>query len=338
MKSRLINFAVKYFLPFVALLAIGYAAWRIYAGRPNDQKLPPVIAPAGIEAGAANPSPNNVAARVAGAGVVEPSSEIVNVAVNASGVVSSVNVIAGQVVKKGQILFTLDGRELAALLNSRQAEVEAARRTALVAEAELADKQALLMLYQSISDKRAVAGEELLRRQGAVEVARTRMEASRAQTQSARAVLAQSRTQIELLNVRAPLAGAVLQLRLKPGEFVQAATSNNTALIALGNITPLHVRVDFDEADVSRLAIGSQASVSARGASGAPVMASFVRAEPVISPKRSLTNAADERVDTRVLQVIYALPVNTPGFYVGQQVDAFVSTTPSLGAALVLAK
>jgi hypothetical protein len=51
---------------------------------------------------------------------------------------------------------------------------------------------------------------------------------------------------------------------------------------------------------------------------------SFVRFEPYIVPKRSLTNDAAERVDTRVLQVIYAFdPAAFPAF-VGQQVDIFI--------------
>ena len=54
------------------------------------------------------------------------------------------------------------------------------------------------------------------------------------------------------------------------------------------------------------------------------VTAAFVRIEPLIVPKKSLTNAADERVDTRVMQVIYALPSKAVGFWCGQQVDVFI--------------
>ena len=50
-----------------------------------------------------------------------------------------------------------------------------------------------------------------------------------------------------------------------------------------------------------------------------------MRAEPLVIPKRSLTNSAAERVDVRVLQIIYALPDDARAtFSVGQQVDAFI--------------
>jgi len=72
------------------------------------------------------------------------------------------------------------------------------------------------------------------------------------------------------------------------------------------------------------VAMGSTAIISPRGNAGRRVQAGFVRAEPLVRPKRSLTNSAAERVDVRVLQLIYALPAEAAGFFVGQQVDAYI--------------
>ena len=46
--------------------------------------------------------------------------------------------------------------------------------------------------------------------------------------------------------------------------------------------------------------------------------------EPLVVPKTSLTNAATELVDVRVLELLYALPADGHSMFVGQQVDAFV--------------
>jgi len=86
------------------------------------------------------------------------------------------------------------------------------------------------------------------------------------------------------------------------------------------------VRIDIDEADLSRLATPLEATVSPRGASSNRAQAKLVRIEPLVTPKRSLTNAVNERVDTRVLQVVYVLPASAKGFFPGQQVDAFITT------------
>jgi len=57
--------------------------------------------------------------------------------------------------------------------------------------------------------------------------------------------------------------------------------------------------------------------------------------EPYVTPKTSLTGSSSERVDTRVLQVIYRFDRRAIPAYVGQQVDVFIETpeTPTAGAA-----
>jgi hypothetical protein len=56
----------------------------------------------------------------------------------------------------------------------------------------------------------------------------------------------------------------------------------------------------------------------------------FVRFEPLVVPKKSLTGDATERVDTRVLQVIYRVVGTMPErLFIGQQMDVFVEATES---------
>jgi hypothetical protein len=55
----------------------------------------------------------------------------------------------------------------------------------------------------------------------------------------------------------------------------------------------------------------------------------FVRVEPYVVPKRSLNGDNNERVDTRVLQVLYALPSSVQAVYVGQQLDVFIEADPA---------
>ena len=45
-------------------------------------------------------------------------------------------------------------------------------------------------------------------------------------------------------------------------------------------------------------------------------------------PKRSLTGASTERVDTRVLQVIYRFHPDQLPIHVGQQMDVFIEAPP----------
>jgi HlyD family secretion protein len=90
-----------------------------------------------------------------------------------------------------------------------------------------------------------------------------------------------------------------------------------------------------DEEDVPRLRLHAPAIAKLRGdpLQGA-VPLTFVRLEPYVVPKVSLTGVNTERVDTRVAQVIYALDPQHPlvrdsKILVGQLVDVFIDTAPS---------
>src|SRR5213079_1836435 len=95
-------------------------------------------------------------------------------------------------------------------------------------------------------------------------------------------------------------------------------------LLMLGNVHQLRVRVDIDEFDIPRFNPRGAATAVLRGHADKRFPLTFVRVEPYVIPKRSLTGENTERVDTRVLQVIYALKSKERQVYVGQQVDVYV--------------
>jgi multidrug resistance efflux pump len=150
---------------------------------------------------------------------------------------------------------------------------------------------------------------------------------SRAAIAQAKAAIEQMQMQIERLNVRALVEGEVLQVNVRPGEFVGAPPDK--ALIVLGDVRKLHVRVDIDEQDIVRFRPGAKATASVRGDGQRTLPLTFVRVEPYVIPKKSLTGDNSERVDTRVLQVIYAIEPDAVGdvpLYVGQQMDVYVES------------
>jgi hypothetical protein len=100
----------------------------------------------------------------------------------------------------------------------------------------------------------------------------------------------------------------------------------------MGSLKPLHVRVNVDEEDLPRLELNAPARAKVCGdARQEELPLTFVRLEPYIVPKASLTGANTERVDTRVVQVVYALDpsnrlVREKKVLVGQLVDVFIET------------
>jgi multidrug resistance efflux pump len=71
---------------------------------------------------------------------------------------------------------------------------------------------------------------------------------ARAEIAQAQAQIEQIQTDIDRALVRSPVAGRVLQVNVRPGEYVGA--SPGQSLMVLGDNGMLHVRVDIDEADV----------------------------------------------------------------------------------------
>jgi HlyD family secretion protein len=114
-------------------------------------------------------------------------------------------------------------------------------------------------------------------------------------------------------------------VNVRPGEFVGAPPER--ALIILGSTTQLHVRVDIDEYDIPRFVPDAPARATLKGQSKDFFPLRFVRIEPYVIPKKSLTGDNTERVDTRVLQVIYAVDGGDRRLFVGQQVDVFIDAS-----------
>ncbi len=148
------------------------------------------------------------------------------------------------------------------------------------------------------------------------------LQVARAQVEFARQSVRQAEVEQERLPVTAPIAGTVLKVDVRPGEYV--GTPAGEPLVVLGDNSVLHVRVDIDEQDLPRFRPGLQGKGFVRGDAATALPMSFVRVEPLVEPKRLLTNSGNERVDTRVLQVIYALSPSEQAVYVGQQIDVFL--------------
>jgi multidrug efflux pump subunit AcrA (membrane-fusion protein) len=315
---RNLSFA-RQILPVGAVIGVAIAAWLILVGLPDRSTAAPAEQPPKAVGKLANSE------RVAGAGIVEPASEVIDIGSALSGLVTDVLVRPGDRVAKGQVLFLVDARAARASLDQANAAMGEAR--AAIAEASAAQKTAReqLALYRNLADPAAVSRAEVIRAEGEEAAATSRLGSARARLAAAQSAAAAARTEIERLTVRAPISGEILAVNVHPGEFVatQGGGGSNSPFIQMGETNPLHVRVDIDENEIGRVALGQSAVISPRGAAELHVNATFVRAEPQVVPKRSLTNSAAERVDVRVLQLIYALPPSE-AFRVGQQIDAFI--------------
>ena len=346
-------------LPVLAIVAISFGGVSVWKWRSVRRPTAP-------------PSPPPTAdflRTVSAVGLVEASTENIEINTTVSGLVMRVFVKAGDQVKGGQPLFSLDDRDLRAEVASRQAALDVARSRltrleqsprpeeippaqARVREAEAALADALVQqkLIESVSDRRAIREEDLQRRRIAVKAAEARLEEAkaalallqagswepdlkiaRAEAANAEAQVKRVQTDIERLTIRAPAAGEILKVDIRAGEYAQAGVLARP-LILMGDTRRLHVRADVDESEAWKVQSGAPAEASERGNSARRARLEFVRFEPYVVPKKSLTGDSTERVDTRVLQVIYKFKESPVPFFVGQQMDVFIATQAEGGA------
>lgn len=310
----------RFILPAIGLLAALWATLSIARTTPRHERTDPPGAPP-ISA---------FSDRVAAVGLVEASTENIAIGTPLSGVVRKVFVTVGETVKEGHPLFQIDTRQLEAHVGVKRRELDVANTRVAVAKAHLADLTHRLEFVERVTDKRAVTAEEVSRRRSAVDTAAAELAAAEAGVAAAASQVRAIQTEIERSTIRAPLATEVLQVKIRVGEFAAAAPTASP-LMLLGRSRPLHVRVDVDEHEGWRVRPGAKAVAQVRGNAHLETPLTFVRFEPFVVPKTSLTGASNERVDTRVLQVIYRVDRADLPVFVGQQMDVFIEGAPARG-------
>ena len=290
----------KYLLPVLAVLGV---CLGIVAALQSARKLVPTPMVSD-----APTSPYK--SFVAGAGLVEANTENIAIGTQIAGIISQIYVQIGSEVKKGDPLFTIDDRTTRALLDAQLASVK-------VAEAQLSEANYSNSLSQGLVKGLVVSKEEAA-------LARYVVDIDAAQVVQAQALANQTATDLERLTVRAPTDGEVMQLKIHLGEYAPTGVLVQP-LILFGNVRPLNVRTDVDENEAWKVRQEEQAIGILRANKKVSAPLTFVRFEPYVIPKVSLTGETTERVDTRVLQVIYSLPIGENRIRSGQQMDVYIA-------------
>jgi len=342
---------IKWFTILLALLGLTMGVWTVATSKEEVPKPPP----------AQPPSVNPFAHGVAASGIVEARSRNVQVQAPEPSLVMRVFVDAGQEVKAGDPLFELDARLIDAEIHRARAAVTLAEAerdrlkrmpraeqippleaTVEVAAVLLEDAKDQLERTEAIVSKEAGTQNELLRKRFlAAQLAKALVRA-KAELTLAKAgaweediAVAQSRVeqaQAELkaldirrerLTVRAPIDGRVLKRHIEPGEFTDTNPANPA--LVLGDMTRLRVRAQVDEEDAPLVHDGDNAVARIRGALDITLPLRMIRIEPLAQSKTQITGQNSERVDTRVVDVLFEIDSSdVTGVYPGQIVDVFI--------------
>jgi RND family efflux transporter MFP subunit len=156
----------------------------------------------------------------------------VDVRPRVSGAVEKIHFADGQIVKAGDLLFTIDPRPYRIAVDSARADV--ARMQA----------QTTMMSRDAARGESLVGGGTITRRD--MDQRRGGSDSARAQLMGAEAALRNAELNLEWTEVRAPIAGRVSDRRIDIGNLVQAGQTLLTTIVTLD---PIYFEFDVSESD-----------------------------------------------------------------------------------------
>lgn len=294
----------------------------------EKKQQPPAFTPA------SNPFGRGIYAN----GIIESyqsNGENINLYPEVAGTITKISATEGELVKKGRPLLMMDDSVQRATSEQQSAQADAALAQIGQAEANLKSVQDQLDKQRKsfALEPKSVSRDALDNAGNAVMVAKAALEVARKQYQAAAKAYQASNSLLVKYTLKAPADGIVLAINAAVGSYISPQGSYDSytggliPVISMGGDQRYYgVRCYIDEILVQRLP--SVAKINAKmfiRGTDVKIPLEFVRVQPYVSPKIQLSDQRSERVDVRVLPVIFrfAKPDGI-SLYPGQLVDVYI--------------
>jgi HlyD family secretion protein len=297
---------------------------------------------------------------VGGNGIVEPAERETRIGAAVTGLVQTIAVKEGDPVAKDQVLVELDSSVEEAQMKTAEADVNAAianlertargqrmeDRRAVSSDADAAKARAELSADTLVRTQKLFAGgasteDELdrarrnadadhasylaaeARNASAMSGRREDVSSMQAALAAARGKLEEAKATLARRTVLAPYAGEVLQVKARVGEYYNPPTSE--PLLVLGDTSKLRVRIDLDERDIAKAHLGAAAFATADAFPGVRFPGKVVEIGRRMGRKNVRTDDPTERIDTKILEVVFEL-AKPDGLVPGLRVVGYVDS------------
>jgi RND family efflux transporter MFP subunit len=164
--------------------------------------------------------------------------DAVEVRARVSGYLAAIHFRDGQMVKKGDLLFTIDRRPFETSRNQARATLEQAKANLAFATSDLARGEKLVKgttITEQVYDQRVQARR-----------------VAEANVQAQEAALRQAELDLDYTELRAPVSGRIGDRRVSVGNLVSGGTSGTTLLATLQSTDPIRFEFTWDEASYLR--------------------------------------------------------------------------------------
>jgi len=183
-----------------------------------------------------------------------------------TGTIAAVVVDYNQPVTKGQLLATLDLRDIEAKLQRSLAMVDVQEANRAMANAAVVDAVAALARMQSLESGSVVSTKDVELAQSALRRAQATLEGADAQVKAAAADLLAIKTDYSKGTITSPIDGVVLDVNAEVGSTIGAASLASPLFTIGSDLRLLDLEIDVDQADVTALAVGRKAQFTVEAA------------------------------------------------------------------------
>jgi HlyD family secretion protein len=209
--------------------------------------------------------PQDLVASVTASGRIEPQTKV-DISADITGRITQIAVKEGDWVKKGQFLLQIDPSQYEASVARAEALLSASTASQVQARAnyDQAERTVGRAKELSTSSPNLISTEAVEQAQTAFDVAKANLNAANAQMAQNRATLQDSKDQRAKTRLISPLDGRVTRLNVEVGEVAVPGTfSRETALLmTVADLSVILAKVQVDETDVVRLALGDSVRVT----------------------------------------------------------------------------
>ncbi|MEM8733430.1 MAG: efflux RND transporter periplasmic adaptor subunit [Planctomycetota bacterium] len=196
---------------------------------------------------------------VTATGTLDPTN-VVEVGCEISGTIRTVEVDFNDHVQAGDLLLTLDTRELDAVVAKSKASLQVRQAELRQAEASRTESQRTLVRLQELRARNAVTEQDIDTAVADVARSEARVASSRAQVSVAEATLDVDLNKLEKARIFSPIDGIVLDRNVEPGQTIAATFQTPILLTICEDLGHMKLKIDVDEADVGGVSEGLEAT------------------------------------------------------------------------------
>ena len=239
--------------------------------------------------------------------------DVVEIRARVSGYLDKLHFTDGQIVKQGDLLFTIDNRPYQNTLDQARANLETAKSNLAFTQSDLARGQQLVRertISEQIYEQRAQAFRN-----------------AQASVAANEAMVRQAQLDLEYTELRAPIAGRIGDRRVTQGNLVTGGAGGNTSLLAtIVSTDPIRFEFTFDEGALLRYQRLATGRGEVAGLGGIPVRLKLLDETDFSHPGRvdfvdNVIDRASGTIRGRA-QLSNADGLFTPGMFARVQVPA----------------